>query len=230
MQPVRVEESVVRAVPEPEFTETWKPVSHARVLDAMYTVLDQKNAEIVSSNYTLTANGARLFGSWVIDGEDLNERFMLGFRNSVDGYVGVGFCSGLHVTVCENMIFSGEFKTFHRHTKSLDDGKVLELASSTWDKVQLEHGELQDWHHGLKEYRMDENQLEAVSFRAMKQGLIPTPRFKDYVECLDAETKISDELSLHTFHGGVTRLIRNDSLFKIARVTKQLTEFCDAQV
>ena len=60
-QHVTLEE--VRAVPTPDSTETWFPVPHGTVVDAIKTGLAENSSfNVVSEEYGLWADGARLFG------------------------------------------------------------------------------------------------------------------------------------------------------------------------
>ena len=53
----------VRAVPTPDSTETWFPVPHGTVVDAIKTGLAENSSfNVVSEEYGLWADGARLFG------------------------------------------------------------------------------------------------------------------------------------------------------------------------
>ena len=47
-----VTEGLVRSIPEPEFTDTWHPVSHAKVLDALEASVHNVGLDIVSKQYS----------------------------------------------------------------------------------------------------------------------------------------------------------------------------------
>ena len=226
---IRETETIVRAVPEPQGTKTWNPISHARLLDAMETTVRSRDAEIVDRSYTLTKNGAKLFGSWTI-ANGVDRRFMVGFRNSIDASMSVGFCSGLYVIVCSNMMFSGDFKTFRKHTNGLTDDLLTQMACNTWDAIATEQKSLQVWHDSLKDVSIRENDVDAISFRAIKAGILTPNKIKPFLECINEEKRLAEEFSVHTFHSGMTRLMRNDNLFSIASSTPRLKEFCDAEV
>ena len=225
---LRADEDIIRAVPEPVQTRTWSPISHGRLLNAMQMVADSEGTEIVNRQYTLTKNGNRLFGAWSIaNGPD--QRYMIGFRNSLDKSMAVGMCAGMIIVVCSNMVFSGDYCAFRKHTTGLTDDLLLEMSTHTWDAARGEQEKLSEWNNSLKSFPLHESDLEAVSFRALRAGLITPNKVKPYLEALDEEIKIAESLSLHTFHSGMTRLLRNDNLFSIASTTPRLAAFCNKE-
>jgi hypothetical protein len=72
--------------------------------------------------------------------------------------------------------------------------------------------------------------MDALAFRAIRAGLLTSGKIKPFLEALDEEIKISEDMSVHTFHAGFTRMIRNDNLFSIASATPRLKTFCDNEV
>ena len=103
------------------------------------------------------------------------------------------------------------------------------LKSTTESMVRMvpEPEFTKSWHTGLKEFPFkDENQFKAITFDALKEDVIPVTKFNEFVKCHEAEAKLNDP-SLYTFHGGVTRMIRDNSLFNIAYSNNKLTGFCD---
>jgi hypothetical protein len=69
-----------------------------------------------------------------------------------------------------------------------------------------------------------------MAFRAIRAGLLTPGKINPFLEALDAEIKISEDMSVHTFHAGYTRMIRNDNLFSIASSTPKLKQFCDTEI
>jgi len=117
-QHVTLEE--VRAVPTPDSTETWFPVPHSTVIDAIKTGLaDHSNFNVVSEEYGLWADGARLFGLLGIQNGDQADDYQLniGFRNSNDKAFSLGYAFGNRVFVCDNLVFSGEVTFKRKHTR-----------------------------------------------------------------------------------------------------------------
>lgn len=227
---INANENQVRAIAEPEFTKSWHPVSHARVIDATEAAVAAAGMEIRSKHYTLAAKGKEMFASWVLNESHVaGTNYMIGFRNALNMMFAVGFAGGNHVTVCSNMMFSGEFVTFRKHTSGLDDELLKVLAGQAVDTVVQKTKLLVDWQEGLKEIPMDLPEFKQLTFDAMEAEIIMPSSFAKFVDCHTQEMKDqkADGISLSTFHGGVTRLVREKSLFNIANVTGRLKGFCD---
>ena len=225
---IRATEAEVVAIPEPEGTDTWNPVGHARIIAALSNVLEDKGVGVVNKHYTLAANGKQMFSTWVLDSNGDGRNHMIGFRNSIDTVFAVGFCSGLHVIVCSNGMLTGEFETFHRHTKGLTDDKLIDMATETYAVVQEKTARFAAWHDSLRPHYIDEDQAKVLTFDALRSGLIAPRRFNDFIQAFDAEREIEkDNPSLYTWHGGVTRMIRDENLFNVSNTNRDLIVFCD---
>jgi len=226
----RSEESVVRAVAEPEFTETWHPVSHARVLDSLEAATAEAGLSITDRSYSLTDSGGNMFGTWgLLDGDtDKEIGWQLGFRNSITGKFAVGLTAGTTVFVCSNMMFSGEFLTFRRHTKGMDDAELLRLSTEAIGMLITKiEGEVK-WHAGLREVPVDPVDFKVLTYDAMAKGVFPSSKFSSFLQCHDEELEIANGTqNLYTFHGAATRLMRNESLFQIANRSVALKNVAD---
>ena len=85
-----VSEEKLRAVPEPEFTDTWHPLSHAKVIDVIESVVSEYDLKVARKRYAAAQDGQVMFGVWTIEGEQVRmihgERLhpAIMFRNSVN--------------------------------------------------------------------------------------------------------------------------------------------------
>ena len=221
-----VDEEMVRSVPEPEFTITWHPVSHGKVIDSLELAVKESGMGIVDRHYSLHKEGMNMFGTWHLDHRVNGSSWMIGVRNSMCKSFAIGICAGTHVIVCSNLMFSGDFIEFRKHTSGVDLDELRDLSVRAIGGVTGKLQELEYWHTGLKEYPINENEFKVLTFNALEAGVIPTTKFEKFVNCHAEETELSDP-SLFTFHGGVTRLIKNNSLFNIADYSRKLIRFCD---
>jgi hypothetical protein len=222
------DEPQVIAVPEPEWTKTWHPTSHARVINTVSNVLEEKGIGVVDKHYSLTKNGQNCFSTWVLDQNTNDKNWMLGFRNSMDKSFALGFCAGVHVTVCSNMMFNGQFVEFQKHTSQLDEDRLLEMSSSTFNQIQPQIVELETWHDRLSEFPMRSTRnFKALVYDAMAAGVFPPSRFERFLACHEEEMAVDPTRSLKTFHGASTRLLRESSLFTNVRSNEQLVLVCD---
>lgn len=222
------DETTVVAVPEPEWTKSWHPTSHARVINTVSNVLEEKGIGVTQKHYSLNGDGANCFATWVLDQGRDGRNWMLGFRNSLNKSFALGFCAGAHVMVCSNMMFNGQFVEFQKHTHQLDDDRLLEMSASTFNQIQPQIEELETWHDKLVEFPMRSTRnFKALVYDAMSSGVFPPSRFERFLECHHEEMEVDKTRSLKTFHGAATRLLREASLFTNVRSNEQLVTVCD---
>lgn len=138
----------------------------------------------------------------------------------------IGICAGTWVTVCSNMMFSGEFIEVRRHTAGVDLEELRILAGRAVDGISIKLEDLGKWHIGLKEHSLNEEEYKILTYDALDKDVIPLTRFKEFKECHEEEMKLNDR-SLYTFHGGITRMVRDTSLFNITRYSENVKGFCD---
>ena len=223
----RTTESTVRIVPEPKFTKSWHPVSHGKVIDALGVAVKNAGLEVIDRYYSLQRNGLNVFGTWHLNQKFNGGLWMLGFRNSMCKDFSIGICAGTNIIVCSNMVFSGEFIEFRRHTSgvNLEELSILSVRGVNSITEKLER--LTKWQTNLKKYSLHREEFKVLTFNAMKKGVIPTTKFNQFIKCHDKEACLNEAPSLYTFHGGVTRLMRNSSLFTISHYSNKLEGFCN---
>ncbi len=222
----RLNEQAVRAVPEPEFTRSWHPMSHGKVIDALELAVNKTGMEIANKTYSMNGSGMNMFGTWTLDHETNGFRWMIGLRNSMCKSFAIGIAAGDYVTVCSNMMFSGEFIEFRRHTSGVDLEELRLLSERAVKGVFKKLEDLTMWHDNLKGYSLTDGEFKLLTFDAMKSGAVAPAKFRRFLECHEEELAISDQ-SLYTFHGAGTRLIKDNSLFNISDYSRHLTGVCD---
>jgi len=223
----RVSENEVMAIPAPDFTSTWSPVPHKDVIESVQAACNKHGLEIVSKNYTVAANGAKMFSSWQIDSGHADRHWMLGFRNATNKSMAVGMVAGNGIIVCSNMQFSGEFLAFHRHTSGLHMGRLMSMADQAVESTIEKCRALDTWHQGLKEVALSGDDMKCITFDMMRDGVFAPSKFAEFGKCAVEEFELTHERSLYTIHGAATRLVRDKSLFQIAETTKKLHDLCD---
>lgn len=223
---MKLTEQEIRSVQEPKFTKSWHPVSHGKVIDALEIAIGGMNLGIASKNYSLNKTGMNMFGTWRLEQEKDGISWMIGFRNSMCKAFAIGICAGTNVIACSNMMFSGEFVEFRRHTSGVDLEELRILSEKAVSEIYNRLEALTDWHSNLKTYPLKEDEFKILSFNAMKKGVIAPSKFEEFLECHNEENKLNGQL-LYSFHGACTRLVREHSLFNIAERTKNLTEVCN---
>jgi hypothetical protein len=101
----------------PLATDSYAPVSHRNMIEAVKEQLDIHNLIVSNSYYNTARDGQQLIGYMDIkrsDNEELGLR--LAFRNSYDKSMSVAFLAGCSVFICSNGMLSGEMKYVRKHT------------------------------------------------------------------------------------------------------------------
>lgn len=226
----RVDESVVRAVPAPEWTDTWHPVTHGQIIESLEISCHNNELDVVDRAYSLSADGARMFGVWTLDRGQRDMAYALGMRNSTDKSMLYGLTSGTSVFVCDNLCFSGDFLKFRMHTKGLDEDELLRLGDEAVGDAIINMRRLASWQDGLHELWVPDNDRKALVYDMATQGVFAPGQINNYLGCLDEEMEIrrgkplDNGHSLYNMHGAATRLMRGWSLLRVADATKALNQ------
>lgn len=112
----------VFAVPTPQATSTYVPLSYESFLTRIEKLLAVEGMTVKEERLALSANGQRFFGLLGLEmpGHGHNDyRCVLGLRNSYDKSVSSGVCVGASVFVCDNLSFNGEVTFTRKHTVNL---------------------------------------------------------------------------------------------------------------
>jgi len=225
----RVSEAAVRAVKEPEFTETWRPYSHGKVLDCLGKAVQDHGLVVTDRDYSLAADGDNLFGTWGLDGGTDKIGWQIGFRNSIRKTFALGITAGTKVFVCSNMAFSGEFLEFRRHTAHLDEAEIHEVAHRAVGQLISKIQYQVDWLDELNQFPLESEAFKVLTYDAMDRGVFSPGKFPQFLACHDEELKVAqtEAPTLYTWHGAATRLMRETSLWQIARQTDTLHGVAD---
>ena len=220
---------MVRAIPEPEWTDTWHPIGHGAVMDALNDAIKKTGMTVIRDNYTMVNEGQRVFGEWVLDRRVNGINCSIGWRNSMDKSMAIGICAGTHVIVCSNMQFSAEWIEFRMHTGNLDRDELFGIAAKAVDSVIVKSDELAEWHRSLKSIELPQfsERWKSAVFDLMESGVVPSSRFKKFLDLYDVESSRNNfELknSVYVLHAAATNVLKNDNMFTVAKRTSELTE------
>jgi len=231
----RVSEQVVRAEPQPAFTESWHPFSHAIVLDAVAAACKKFNLKVMRKEYSIRKN-SKMFASWevrstsgILVRKEKEFDLAIGIRNSIDKTHSVGLCAGERITVCDNLMFSGDFVIFRKHTGRLEIEEIEFYAEEALDALLPKMNHFHKWHEKLKATKLTYDQASLLTVAAMKQDLIPSSKFPQFYDLFYVrESKYAN--TLHGWHGAATEIMRENSLLTIQWKNERLNKFIDYQV
>ena len=141
-----VELNSLKNIPLPEETRTYKPVPHYDlVMNTMNSgdiFLKPQGYELESTNFGLGRKGNHMFFTLNYGREGAQNGLTIGGRNSYDKTTSIGLAAGMHVFVCDNLMFSGDQVTYLRkHTGNVMDDmeimlmRIMKSADNEWKSM-----------------------------------------------------------------------------------------------
>ena len=113
----------------PSSTQTWHPVPHIDVIEAVTEVIKAHDWNIEGEKFGLACEGQRLFGVMEISSSSSPEwHRCIGLRNSHDKSLAVGLSAGIAVCVCTNLAFGGTTVVKRRHTSGIVLAELIDRA------------------------------------------------------------------------------------------------------
>ena len=226
----RATQKEVMAVPTPQWTRTWHPVSHADVIETTEKALKHTGIKILNKEYSLSKDGAKMFGTWKLDIATNAGFYMLGFRNALDKALALGYVAGNHITNCSNLQFAGDYIRFRKHTGRLDLDELKTISLDAVDSAVIEMKKLDEWHEGLHELWVPEEDQKLFTYDLFDRGVLNPGKFKQFQQAVEEEKQIDhgyDYPSLYNLHGAATRCMRDWSLLQTSQATPKLNTLCD---
>lgn len=179
-----VEEEEVLAIETPPSTRTHYPVPHSLLINLIGKMLDNVGWSVISREYAIYNEGARMFGVWGIQNGSIGESdygLTIGIRNSHDKRFPVGMVVGSHVFVCDNLCFSGSIKLTAKHTLNV----FRDLPQKVFDsfgKLQGANTLQKERIAGYKGRVLNTTEVHDFLIRSVDQKVIPNsyiPRIVD---------------------------------------------------
>lgn len=228
----------VRGILPPERTRTWNPVSHGAVVDSIDRALSSMGLGVMNSRFELSKNGDNLFGTYRLDHDLGGRNLEIGFRNSTSKKFAVGITAGTFTIVCSNLVFTGEYVEFRKHTAglTLDEMQIIANRAINNNIKSAEH--FAKWQDGLIEIELGggltldpskgfRSDFENLVFAAMATGAIPPSKFGQLLDSYHEERDRGGD-TLYTFYQTLTNTLNTTSRQNIAersRKINNLTEF-----
>ena len=120
-----VDRNEVALVETPTGTDSWHPVPHIEVIEAVTEVVKAHDWTITEEQFGLAREGQKLFGVMKINKSSSSDwTRCIGLRNSHDKSFSVGLSAGISVMVCSNMAFGGTTVIKRRHTSKMEIGRA----------------------------------------------------------------------------------------------------------
>lgn len=210
------------AIPAPERTKTWNPIPHGEVFNQVDSLFQEMGVEVLNSRIDVDKSGANAFVTHRLSVGASEERCLeLGWRNSVAKKFSLGFTSGSHVIVCSNLVFSGSWVEFKRHTGSLEIETVREMALSGI-QTTIERGtKLAAWHDQMRELPRSRRDADHLFMEMVRDLVVPTNKILELANAYDEEVKRYGE-SLYTVYNCATQTFRSSGLNTISERSMRL--------
>jgi len=171
----RAPENVVKTLPQIDRTETWNPLSHTTVIEALEKATQANGVDVTDRSYSLARHGNQMFGVWHLAGNGNNgSELVMGFRNSLDKSLAVGICAGQNVLVCSNLLFYGDqFIEFRKHSGKFTNDELIEIAGRAIPQIQKKGDEFDQWLSVLAEIALPEPERKQLTYDAVVDGVVP---------------------------------------------------------
>ena len=115
---------------------TYSPITHKAVIDTIGEYLYKNNFIIKKENYLAASNGQRAIGRLAIEAGDSEFAYELSWKNSTDGSMSFGLCSGVHTFICSNGSVYGDISGYKRKHSGEAAGQILFEIENTINQVE----------------------------------------------------------------------------------------------
>src|SRR6266516_4744852 len=134
-------------LPTPASTETWRPIPHVEVVNALIETLGFRHIGVVRDEYAATPDGMKMFGVMDLEAGFTGCQFSIGLRNSHDKSMRLALTVGYRTFVCDNLAFHGDFTpVLAKHSKNFS---LVDALSVGVDRMQRNFAPMQkqvdDW-------------------------------------------------------------------------------------
>lgn len=170
----KVSREDLKKLPVPESTRTHQPLSHFQIVETLEEALSFRYLRVVRDEYAVSPDGMRMFGVMDLSAEFNGCRFSIGLRNSNDKSMRLALTAGLRVSVCDNMMFSGDFHPLlHKHTRKLD---LIDSISIAVDRIQRGFAPLQRQVGEWQETFLPDTQVKLIIYEAFLDKRLKVPK------------------------------------------------------
>lgn len=111
--------TTLRNASAPQETKSYVPIMHGDLIDYVKERVDRSGLKVITEKYSHNKSASQMFGEISIGADDTEMRMAIGFRNSTDKSLPVGFVAGTQVIVCSNLMLRGDIKQVRRHTTNI---------------------------------------------------------------------------------------------------------------
>lgn len=163
-------------LPLPEETDTFKPISHYFLVQAIEEALAFRHISITKEEFAVTPDGMKFFAVLQVNAQYEGVNFAIGLRNANDKSMRLGIVAGYKVTVCDNLSFAGEYKPMlAKHSKNLD---LTESVSIAVDRLQRGWKPIREMIDFKRGHELSDGKARDMLYQLFTDGKLPISLFR----------------------------------------------------
>lgn len=173
----KVDRAFLSTIETPERTDTFQPIAHSVLVDAVEESLSFRHIRLERSEFAVSKDGMKMFGLLEVNQQYEGVQFAIGLRNANDKSMRLGMVAGYRVFVCDNMSLSGDFQPMlAKHTKNLD---LIEGVAMGIDRIQRGWQPLREQIDYKRKTHIDRDKAKLVIYNAFAHKLLPVSLFRE---------------------------------------------------
>jgi len=170
----KISRAELAALPTPASTDTWKPIPHVEVVNALIETLGFRHIGVVRDEYAATPDGMKMFGVMDLEAGFTGCRFSLGLRNSNDKSMRLALTVGYRTFVCDNLAFHGDFTpVLAKHSKHFS---LIDSIAIGVERMQRNFAPMQKQVEAWRADQISDDQAKLTIYRAFIEGDLDVPR------------------------------------------------------
>ncbi len=224
-----VTRELLKTIPVPPATDTWKPIPHYDLVQAIDRQLAVRDIRIVKEEFALAHDNLRLFGVLELlvpglnGGSGQDYAFAMGVRTANDRSFATQLAVGARVFVCSNLAFSGDLVAMNRkHTAKFDLNADISRAV---DRFQAHLATFGGKLEGLKHRNLRDWEAKELIFDAFSQDIVPIRLFSAVSEMYFRPQENMPDVVHRTawgLHNAFTRAVKQLAPASAFQATAQL--------
>lgn len=115
----------------------YSEITHRQIIETVGEYLYANNWNIKKENYLAASNGQRAIGRLAIDTGDSECAYEISWKNSLDGSMSFGICSGTHTYICANGNVYGDISAYKRKHSGNANEQILSEVRKTIELMEI---------------------------------------------------------------------------------------------
>jgi len=200
---IKVKRAFLDTIDTPEATDTFRPIPHNVLVNAIEESLNFRHISIERSEFAISKDGMKLFGLLEVNQVYEGVQFAIGLRTSNDKSMSLGMTAGYRVFVCDNMALNGDFYPLKaKHTKNLE---LVESVSTGIDRIQRNWKPLREQIDYKRTTIINPDDARLLIYNAFTRHKLPVSLFKAVSDSYETSP---DESSLWTLENHFTEAFK----------------------